>query len=153
MASELELARLASMANALRPDWPAQAVKTCLHPIAAGAYQDIAVALAWVATDPATETPKRLMENGPWWQATRRGTASGEPPPRQDPLAVPDADPDDVAGYVRAVREKNSATPRRDTARPPWCGKCNRYSRHVDDGGVARRCPDCHPLARSGAAS
>ena len=47
--NETELARLAAMGNALRPDWPAQSLKTFLHAFAVNAYRDVAVALAWVA--------------------------------------------------------------------------------------------------------
>jgi hypothetical protein len=36
----------------------------------AHAYRDVAVALAWIATDATTKTPARLDENGPWWKAT-----------------------------------------------------------------------------------
>lgn len=67
-----QLTRLADAAHALRPDWPARSVRAYL----AGkhrdkAFADVAVALAVVATDPATTTPARLDEHGPWWTATR----------------------------------------------------------------------------------
>lgn len=72
MLSRTEVERLAAMANALRPDWPVRSLCTL---IAADhqhrAYRDVAVALAWIATDTATVTPKRMSEAGPWWIATR----------------------------------------------------------------------------------
>lgn len=71
MLSMTEVERLAAMANALRPDWPTRSLQT--H-IAANhmqrAYRDLACALAYVATDPQTKTPARLIEAGPWWQVT-----------------------------------------------------------------------------------
>jgi hypothetical protein len=64
------LARLAAMAHALRPDWPSKSLLTYLHASHAGRpFRDVAVALAWIAADPATQTPKRLDESGPWWTA------------------------------------------------------------------------------------
>ena len=71
MATNNEIQRLACMANSLRPDWPARSVASILQrDHASRAYQDLAVALAYVATDPATKTPARLAEPGPWWTAT-----------------------------------------------------------------------------------
>jgi hypothetical protein len=70
MIDETQLARLAGMAHALRPDWPSRSLLTYLHAHHAGRpYRDLAVALAWVAADSATRTPARLDENGPWWKA------------------------------------------------------------------------------------
>lgn len=71
--------RLAAMANALRPDWPVKSLATFIGGnLRARTYREAAVALAWVACDPETETPKRMLENGPWWQASRAqaGTVS-----------------------------------------------------------------------------
>jgi len=77
-----ELTRLAAMANALRPDWPAQSVRTYLDTTHAHrAYRDIAVALAWIAADPTTQTPKRLEHPGPWWTTTRDETPHPPVPP------------------------------------------------------------------------
>lgn len=79
MPNDRELDRLAGMANALRPDWPTRSVRTVLaRDHAARAYADLAVALAVVATDPATQTPARLAESGPWWHATVQ-TAAVQP--------------------------------------------------------------------------
>jgi len=66
-----DLQRLAAMAAALRPDWPISSLAThLLNHHAHRTYRDVAVALAWIATDPATNTPARLTEAGPWWDAT-----------------------------------------------------------------------------------
>lgn len=71
MISKTEAERLAAMAHAMRPDWPIPSLLTFLATQRTRAYRDLAVALAWVATDPATHTPARLNENGPWWRATQ----------------------------------------------------------------------------------
>lgn len=65
-----EIDRLAAAVHALRPDWPLRSVVTFVaREIGTYAYQDAAVMLAWVATDPDTKTPRRVMENGPWRHA------------------------------------------------------------------------------------
>jgi hypothetical protein len=72
MINDNEMTRLADMASALRPDWPPRSVRAYLatnH--RARAYQDLAVALAYVAADPGSATPARLSEHGPWWLLTR----------------------------------------------------------------------------------
>lgn len=103
--NQIEMARLAAMAHELRLDWPRQSILTSLHPFAGRAFRDVAVALAWVATDPDTRTPARLHEDGPWWQATRLPGTTANIPTHQDPLLIPDADPDDPAACAKALRE------------------------------------------------
>lgn len=67
-----ETQRLAAMANAMRPDWPTRSLVTFIETrLPERTYREAAVALAWVAADPATATPKRVLEAGPWWNATR----------------------------------------------------------------------------------
>lgn len=69
--NKTELERLASMGHALRPDWPVRSLLTYLSSEhSARAYTDVAVALAIIATDPITQTPRRMSEAGPWWTAT-----------------------------------------------------------------------------------
>lgn len=70
-----EAQRLAAMGNTLRPDWPAGSLLTLIsQDLRNRTYRDIAIALAYVATDPATKTPGRLREAGPWWEAARPAT-------------------------------------------------------------------------------
>ena len=79
MIDQTQAHRLAAAVNALRPDWPAASLSTFIRKnLAERAYRDAAVALAWVATDPETQTPARVLENGPWWRATmaEQGTLS-----------------------------------------------------------------------------
>ena len=71
MATINELERVAAMAVALRPDWVLQSVLTNLKANhGTRPFRDLAVAVAWIATDPDTLTPGRLLEAGPWWAAT-----------------------------------------------------------------------------------
>jgi hypothetical protein len=70
MLNQTEIDRLAAAAHALRPDWPIRSLATFIErDHAARPYRDVAVALAWVAVDPKTVTPKRMNELGPWWTA------------------------------------------------------------------------------------
>jgi hypothetical protein len=81
MPSPAEIARLAAAVNLLRPDWPTASLQTYLASShAQRPIHDLAVALVFVATDPATKTPKRLGENGPWWHATRAVDRQWSPP-------------------------------------------------------------------------
>lgn len=86
----IEIARLAAALNVLRPDWPTASVQTFIEKeLAHRPLHDTAVALTWIATDPDTKTPRRVLEAGPWW-ATSRTTLDRTPP-------VP---PCDVHGYT-----------------------------------------------------
>lgn len=108
-----ETERLAASINALRPDWPVASLSTFIAgQLANRAYRDAALALAWVATDPDTRTPARVLEAGPWWNTTR--TATTDP----DPYGVPSADrcpyhPDQTKGACPrcAQHARTIATP------------------------------------------
>lgn len=72
MLTETQIERLAGMTAKLRPEWTARSVKTYIATKHADrAYRDLAVALAFIATDPTADTPARLEQHGPWWAATR----------------------------------------------------------------------------------
>jgi len=78
MPTENQIERLAMAANALRPEWPTRSIVTHLQSKHAGRpYRDLAVALAWIATDAKTQTPARLAEAGPWWTATSMTESAG----------------------------------------------------------------------------
>lgn len=66
-----ELARLIAAIRIFRPDWPDQSLRTFLAPHAHRPLRDLAVAAIWITTDPATTTPGRLNEAGPWWSYAR----------------------------------------------------------------------------------
>jgi hypothetical protein len=82
--NETEIQRLAHAGNALRPDWPVQSLRTWLERHSHRAYHDVARALAWVATDPLTRTPRRMDEPGPWWPAHASENNTLAPPKRED---------------------------------------------------------------------
>ena len=75
-----EIQRLAHAINAHRPDWMISSLRTFVERnMAAWTYRDAAVALTFVATDakpdgqPASDTPKRVLEQGPWRVAAAAG--------------------------------------------------------------------------------
>jgi len=114
MISRDETERLAAMANALRPDWPLKSLTTFIvNELTRRTYREVAIALAWIATDPATDTPKRMLEAGPWWNASRAQAAT-----------------------VSVVVTRCPEHPEHPAARCPACEEANRGE--VDhDAGVA----------------
>ncbi|MBK9156651.1 MAG: hypothetical protein IPM11_00705 [Micropruina sp.] len=67
----LEIERWAAVLNAARPDWPEPSLRRfATNSLAHRTYRDALVAGVWVAADPATRNPGRIVEPGPWWQAT-----------------------------------------------------------------------------------
>ena len=106
MLTRTELERLAGMGNQLRPDWPVASLLTHLRTHhTARAYRDVAVALAYVATDPITQTPARMLEAGPWWRTTEESRAT--PTGRRVPCPE---HPDQPAGRCRPCADAK-ATP------------------------------------------
>lgn len=85
MMTPEQIDRLAAATNALRPDWPIQSLRTFIERnLANRAYRDACVAFAWVAnTD--TETPRLIVEAGPWWRAVSVG--ENDNPVRKPPKA------------------------------------------------------------------
>lgn len=79
--NENEMGRIAAAANALRPDWPIKSVLTILEKpfLSNRTRRDVAVAIAWVACESDSKTPARILEAGPWWQASQE---SGQRAPR-----------------------------------------------------------------------
>ena len=69
--NEHEIDRIAAGMNQLRPDWPVRQLTTLLKDtrMVDRPRRDVAVALAWVACEPRTSTPYRVLEAGPWWKA------------------------------------------------------------------------------------
>lgn len=94
MPTQNETERIAAAIHQLRPDWPARSLITWINRNQAHRpYQDLALALTWIATDPETKTPDRANYPGPWWQtnplhATTSSPERYEPPPK-DPDAIP----------------------------------------------------------------
>lgn len=68
--TKIELARLACAVAIHRPDWPEASLRSFLEThLAHRPYLDVAVALTWIAVDPDSRNPGRVLEAGPWWQA------------------------------------------------------------------------------------
>lgn len=65
--------RLAAAVNILRPDWSQTGLRKLLGDgrIKIRQPRDVAVALVWVATDPQSIKPTRILEHGPWWEAAK----------------------------------------------------------------------------------
>jgi len=75
-----EVERIAKAINGLRPDWPWNALVTFIEThLSDRAYRDAAVALAYVACEAETRTPKRVLESGPWWKVGPAANSSTEP--------------------------------------------------------------------------
>ena len=83
--NKIETARLATAIHALRPDWPTASLKTLIETrLTDHAWLDATLALAYVALDPNSRTPARVLEAGPWWEATRIATGEQTPIPEFD---------------------------------------------------------------------
>lgn len=69
--NEHERDRIAAAMHQARPDWPLKSIRTMLDrpQLADRPRRDVFVALAWVACEPATRSPARVLEAGPWWKA------------------------------------------------------------------------------------
>jgi hypothetical protein len=68
--NEHDIDLIASALNRLRPDWPMKSIRTLIATrLADRPMRDVAVALTWVACEPNSSTPARVLEAGPWWRA------------------------------------------------------------------------------------
>ena len=79
MIDKADAERIAQAIHDLRPEWPAQSVLTLIgnsDDLRTRAYRDLAVALTYVACDPASLTPGRVREAGPWWAHTNAQKAT-----------------------------------------------------------------------------
>ena len=68
-----EARRIADALQPLRADWSIAQVMAVLghDQIRLRSYRDVAIAAVAVALDPTTRQPTRLLDKGPWWDATR----------------------------------------------------------------------------------
>lgn len=65
-----EAERIAAAMHAARPDWPTSSLLTLIRKnLIDRPRRDVFVALAWVASEPATSSPARVLGLGPWWKA------------------------------------------------------------------------------------
>lgn len=79
--------RLAAALAALRPDWESGGFdrlrslrKFITDNLMTMAYRDAALQLVAIAVDPKTETPGRVLHDGPWRQLTRTIDRTTLPP-------------------------------------------------------------------------
>jgi hypothetical protein len=79
--------RLAAIINCIRPDWPQASLTTAIvKHLSHRPFRDALIALAWVAADPNTATPARVLEHGPWWDAVAAGNNQAPATPTNDRL-------------------------------------------------------------------
>lgn len=125
--NQVEAARLAAAMNALRPDWPSQSLMSFLHQVAAWPYRDAALQLTWLACDPETETPARLLTEGPWRKLTRLVDGGmPQPHPYQPSLGLdrePLTDAEREAAAKAAEKTKQALAQVIGTA---FCHHCNK---------------------------
>lgn len=78
-----EADRIAGALHVARPDWPAASIKTLIRKhLMDRPRRDAFVALAWVASEPNSSTPARVLETGPWWIAA---AVDGQTTGRREP--------------------------------------------------------------------
>ena len=65
-----EATRIAGAINFLRPDWGRAGLLKLMENdyLAARPGREVALALTFVACDPASRAPTRVLEHGPWWE-------------------------------------------------------------------------------------
>jgi hypothetical protein len=146
--TDTEVSRLADSVTGLRPDWPGRSVRAFIAAhLRDRTFADVAVALAVVAADPASETPARVLEPGPWWLATRANRptdATFVPGPGDDPACRRPGHEHERQASCRLCRAEQLAgdvdAPTFGTAPEPRpCSGCTRTSRFLLDG----RCITC----------
>lgn len=114
--NEHEAARIAASIHQLRPDWPVASLNTLIAKnLIERPRRDVAVALAWVACEPQSLTPARVLEAGPWWQAVAADAitqpAAGRPPKREEACQLCGRHLGGCACGRRLVRPDAPATP------------------------------------------
>lgn len=110
MPSQIELERLAAAINQLRPDWPRTSLLTYLSEHANRAYADLAIAAVAIAVDPASRTPRRMDEAGPWWQLVNQ-TVTNVVGPGSEPACPKPGHEHQLARHCSACRSEQLAKP------------------------------------------
>ena len=84
--TETQAHRLAAAMHEARPEWPLASLSSFIREhLMSRAYRDVFVAFAWVAADEQTVNPGRLLQPGPWWNATREQGSTPTAPARMCP--------------------------------------------------------------------
>lgn len=114
--NEHEIERIAAATHALRPDWPNQSLRTLIrNKLGSRPRRDVAVALTWIACDPATSTPARVLETGPWWRAAAADDQSTGTAPRPPKVGT---------ACATCGREATPTCCDQPTTRPARADKC-----------------------------
>lgn len=107
MLTRSEIDRSAAAIHNLRPDWPTKSLATFIGTdMATMAYADVVTALTIVAVDPKTQTPRRVLEAGPWWTAVQAAFGGGShgtviPGPSNERCTV-EGHEHELAGHCRS---------------------------------------------------
>ena len=112
MATDHELQVVAAAVAALRDDWPARSVLAHLRRepgLRDRPYRHLVVAAVAVAVDPASKSPGRLTQSGPWWRAAALSTEDATPDPPH-----PKCGHGNPAGRCKACEQEATDGP------PPW---------------------------------
>jgi hypothetical protein len=81
-----EAQRISAAMHVLRPDWPAASILTMIRKnLIDRPRRDVTVALSWIACEPNSHTPARVLESGPWWIAVGVDGTTTNRPGKVDP--------------------------------------------------------------------
>ena len=113
-----EADRIAVSIHSLRPDWQAASLKTFIAnqetkggiKLRDKSARDVLLAFAWVALDPRTKYPGRVLEGGEWWLLDKLDKSTEQPRPYEREPIDP-APPDRAAIYLAAMRAALRSTP------------------------------------------
>lgn len=105
---QIDIQRLARSINLIRPDWPVPSLETFIKRRQHMTPIDLHLQLVYVAHDPATTTPARIDQQGPWkYLLIGPRESVGQQVPYFDPSAVVQredrADPELIAQVRQAA--------------------------------------------------
>ena len=109
-----EAEQVAAAVAMIRPDWLQSSLVRMLEKHQHRPARDVMLALVWCAYDPATDSPGRINQPGPWWDVARlAGAESSRQPERYTPpTQVVAASPE----RIRQIREQAAAEHARSIA-------------------------------------
>ncbi len=98
--------------HAIRGDWPAASLRTwAIKNLADWPVLRAHLAGTWVALDPTTRSPARMLEQGPWssLDLPRDQPDTTPQPPRYQPERIPVAPPDIARTYIAKIKQRRIA--------------------------------------------
>lgn len=114
---QIEIQRMARSVNLIRPDWPVGSLETFIRRRADHMTPiDLHLQLVYVAHDPATTTPARIDQLGPWkYLFSGAKESAGPKVPYFDPAQVAQpaerATPEQIAAVRKAAIENANRKP------------------------------------------